>query len=321
MWIVAAAWASPPGRELQECPALHPAPASIGPNADLREVDLSCTDLRGVDLSGARLDGADLSGARLNGADLSGARLSGADLRGALAEGASFAGASLSGARLEGAIVRFAELRGSDLREADLCGTDLTLARNLTWAETEGTWFCRTTTLPRELEGAEEAGWRYLPFRRQRQERWVSVRAFDGLGLFLYDDWGPDDPGEIDLYEDGEPLISVSLASLDLVPPLLDWSHRHWMSGIGVSATAGFGTSAGNAERPYSVVSLQVGPFVELLSFLIVEAGGVYGVTPAPGLDWDRRDDFATYAGARLVVTPGVAFAEDLLRATSGRKR
>ena len=59
----------------------------IGPNADLRSVNLSDADLRSANLHGADLSDADLSGANLSGADLRDADLRGVNLSYALLRG------------------------------------------------------------------------------------------------------------------------------------------------------------------------------------------------------------------------------------------
>ena len=83
---------------------------TIGPNADLRDVNFREVDLSGADLSDADLSEADLSNADLRFADLSSADLSGADL---------------SDADLRNANLRGANLSGADLTRADLDNADL----------------------------------------------------------------------------------------------------------------------------------------------------------------------------------------------------
>lgn len=315
--MIALLWSSalagPP--EPIECAARHePAPSALVPGASLR-----CADLRGRDLRGQALAGADLAGAWLHDADLSGADLSGALLEQAHAEGARFVSADLSGARLARATVRFADFREANLTGADFCETDLTASRNLTWTRTDETRHCLTTALPPEVSTGDGSGWRYVPFQRARTSRPVTFRSLDNLGVTSFIDWGADKQGEIDIFNDGEVSISVSLVSVDVVPDALNWNHRHWLSGIGATGSLGFGAGAIDSGRTVPIYALSVGPFVEVFSFLTVEAGGTYSVTTASGLNWDTRDDSGFFAGARLQLDPATAFAGDLAHALAQR--
>ncbi len=280
-----------------------------GPGADL-----SCADLRRADLTGLDLTGADLSGARLDEADLSGTNLTNAVLTDAHAEGTLFVGADLTGTDLRGTVMRFADLRDATLDGAEFCTTDLTATRNIgSVASSVGTRFCRSTALPEEYEIAERMGWKYLPFHRIPRPSLVTFRSFEGLGVFLYNDQGSDESDTLDLFDDGGASVAATFASLDFVPPWTDFSHRHWLSGAGLTAGAGFGATT-DSEGAVTVITLSAGVYVEPLSFLVVEAGATWGVTPDSRYAGVPRTDVATYVGMRLEAAPLVAFADDLAR-------
>ncbi len=95
-------------------------PGNIGPEADLKNCDLSGEDLMEADLSDADLSGADLTDANLTRAILAGANLAGADLSGADLSYADLTGADLTGAILAGTNLTFADLRGANADPADL---------------------------------------------------------------------------------------------------------------------------------------------------------------------------------------------------------
>jgi hypothetical protein len=303
------------------CTERRVAPPEVVAGAVLPGVDLRCMDLRGVDLSGADLSGADLTGAWLHDVDLSGADLSGARIEQAHAEGTRFVGADLTGASLHRAVLRFADMREADLTDTNLCETDLSITRNLSWATTAGTQLCHPTALPAELDDPEGEGWRYLPFRRAHAERLVTFRAFDGLGAYYFMDWGADRRDEIDVFEAGEVSVSVSLASIDIVPHPLNWGHRHVLSGVGLTTSVGIGAGSISGNRTVPIYTLSAGPFVEVFSFLTADIGGTYSVTTAPGLDWTTRDDSGFYLGSRLVIEPGVVFLSDLVRSMKRANR
>jgi uncharacterized protein YjbI with pentapeptide repeats len=77
---------------------------SIGPRADLRDLDLRALNLSGAALNGVDLTGANLRGAILRGAKLNDAVLVAVDLREADLSDANLAGADLDQGRLNGAI-------------------------------------------------------------------------------------------------------------------------------------------------------------------------------------------------------------------------
>ena len=280
--------------------------------------DLRCADLRGADLSGLDLSGADLSGALLNDADLSGADLSGADLRNAHAESARFVDANLEGAQFGQAVLRFADFRGARLYDTDFCGADLEAGRNLTWNDTQDPRFCRTTTLPSELASPESKGWRFVPYGRPPSQGRFAFRTFEGLGAYVSFDWGqwPSD----DVFSGGNVGLVVPLFSLDYIFPFADWGYRHVLSGIGATSYVAIGSASSDLNAiPVSNSSLAL--MVEVFSFLIVEFGVTYTVTPTAQLDWSTRDDTGYYAGARFYPEPFYEVAGDTFRALSQLKR
>ena len=90
----------------------------IGPESDLRGVDLSSTSLNDMDLRGADLSGANLRDANLSGVDLRGADLSDVDLRGANLRVADLRESNLSGTNLSGADLRRSSLSDPNLTDA-----------------------------------------------------------------------------------------------------------------------------------------------------------------------------------------------------------
>ncbi|OYR48832.1 hypothetical protein DJ73_18840 [Halorubrum sp. Ea1] len=97
----------------------------VGPNASLREADLSDAHLEGADLSDANLSLANLSGANLKGSNLERANLSQANILGGDLSGATLLDANLSGAELSFADLSEADLKDADLSEARIRDADL----------------------------------------------------------------------------------------------------------------------------------------------------------------------------------------------------
>ena len=314
--------------------------------ASLRDVDLSCLDLSGRNLAGRDLRGSDLSGANLDRSVLDRADLRGANLAGARVRHASlvsadlsrtnltatdFTGSQLRRARFEkarlvrttfqratlrGATFRFAEMLDVDLDEADLCAADLSQTSGL--SENRGVArYCRATALPPSGFAAASLDWTYRGFYRPANPGGFKVRFLSRLSFSSYFDQGPDDPGEIDVFEDGQLSVTASLIGVDYTPPFANWSHRYWLSAIGVTTNLAFG-SINLQEVPTTVFIQNLGAFVELFPFLVLEGGGSYGITTASGLNWDTRDDFSLYVGARIQADGAAAFFGDLSRALRG---
>lgn len=142
------------------------------------------------------------------------------------------------------------------------------------------------------------------------------ANAFSSLRFSWIVDTGTTDPGEIDLFEDGKPAVSIDLYGVDLVPcwfnfvrteEELRWRHEHWYRhliprAVGLNVGIGGGTTqAGNDEQVLFGL-FSAGLFVEWLDFLGFEAGHLFGLSPDGDLNATQRDDSAWYYGIRLDV-------------------
>lgn len=106
----------------------------LGPQASLREAQLSGADLSEANLNRANLSKANLSGAHLLYANLGSAYLTEANLTGAFLVGADLTRAKLGQADLGWALLAMADLTGANLVKADLRGAGLSGA-NLSEAD------------------------------------------------------------------------------------------------------------------------------------------------------------------------------------------
>ena len=307
MWLLAAALASAvPHSPCDD----HVVPADFDPNS-AAGMDLSCADLRDRDLSGANFAGANLTGAWFHAADLTGANFAGASMRFAHLEGAT-----LRDANLEGAFLRRAVLRGTDVYDAvldgaDLCWVDVTNTLFLTAASTEGTHYCSSTELPDELETPEDYNWHFKPFFRPPRETLVSITSLDGLSLVQYSDFAQDNASSdaLTIFDDIGATVGVDVIGMDLVPPFLDASHRHWLSSMGFSTSLGFGASQSN-NVSFTFVNTNIGVFARPLSFAQLEGGMAVGFTLNNA--FEDKVDTALYVGVRINVTPLIAFLDDI---------
>ncbi len=291
----------------------HVAP-TLDLTGDLRGADLACADLRHLDLRGVDLTGAELTGAWLHGTDLRGATLIDAQLYFAHLEGADLREADLTDAYLRRAVLREANLSDAVLDRTDLCWVDLTNAAYITTAQTDRTVYCRSTLRPDELfRPDDEYGWHFKPFFREPRVNMVTVNSLDRLGLTQYVDLrSANYTGDVRLFDDLGTSVGVGVLGAEFVPRFLDASHRHTLSAVGLTLGLGFGSGQVD-EQSFTFVSTSVGPFVQPVSFLQLEAGVAVGATLND--TFASKVDVSAYYGVRVNIRPLVAILDDLAEA------
>lgn len=128
-------------------------------NSDLREVSFTA-----VKLNGAKLQKINLTKARIAGGDMSGCNLSNATLREAEIGGSSLKNADFSQANLRGARLTRLDISGAKLDGAELLGADLSQVRNLTVAQIENAYLCKTS-LPKGMNQYSNRDCHHFPGR------------------------------------------------------------------------------------------------------------------------------------------------------------
>lgn len=281
---------------------------------DLRGADLMCADLRQLDLQGVDLTGADLTGAWLHGADLRGATLVDAHMYFTHLEGADLRDADLTRAYMRRSILRDANLYGANLHKTDLCWVDLLTVDYITSAQTDGTYYCRSTLRPDELyRPDDEFGWTFKPFFREPRQNLITLNSLDGLSLTSFlDSRSTNDTGDVHLFDALGTTVGVNVIGAELVPPFLDASHRHTLSAAGLLVGLGFGS--GQLEQDnFSFISINGGVFVRPMSFIQFEVGVAGGA--AINNPFPRSTDISMYYGGRIQIRPLVAILDDLVEA------
>jgi len=158
----------------------------------------------------------------------------------------------------------------------------------------------------------KEPEYLYRPGKVKRTKE----RSFSDLTFSIITDRGVDDPGEIDLFEDGELAVSIDFIGGDYVPDILnfvrtdedvEWRSKRWYRqliprAIGFTANLGGGTTNAGTNSSAYFALLSGGVYLQWLDFLGIEAGYLFGISPEEGLNSSQRDDSALYYGIRVDV-------------------